>query len=142
MFDYVPCPCWKATGAKVQLYMYCAWDKWNVFDTIEVLFFYPSLSFSLFPSAYWKAGLFGLPPAETTEFQLTAERNGCHMLKKSGLHKPRTQSVLLDTFKKKKSKEKKRKLILLCPPEFFTFIPIKVYGLLDLFSMSSRWFSL
>lgn len=103
----------------------------NASRTIEVLFFYPSLSFSLFPSAYWKAGLFCLSPAEMTEFQLTTERNGCHMLKKSGPHKPRTQSVLLDTSKKKQ--RKKRKLILLSVSEFLPSIPIKVYGLLDLF---------
>lgn len=84
-----------------------------MFDTIDVLFFYPSLSFSLFPSAYWKEGLFGLPPAETTEFQLTAERNGCHMLKKSGPHKPRTQSVPLDT-SKKKGKEKEKVDFIVC----------------------------
>lgn len=108
--------------------------KWNVFDTIEVLSFYPSLSFSLFPSAYWKTASFCLPPAEMTKFQLTTERNGCHMLKESGPHKLRTQSVPLDTSKKKKKNQrKKRKLILLSVPEFFPFIPIKVYGLLDHF---------
>lgn len=85
----------------------------NASRTIEVLFFYPSLSFSLFPSAYWKAGLFCLSPAEMTEFQLTTERNGCHMLKKSGPHKPRTQSVLLDT-SKKKAKEKEKVDFIVC----------------------------
>lgn len=30
-------PCWRSTGAKLQLYMYCSWVKWNVFDIISSL---------------------------------------------------------------------------------------------------------